>query len=174
MPGPRETKTKTKTCPSCGGTTHLERRYDILTYQGHEKRIRLLGWWCALCGEATFDGPELARAEKAFVELKAEVDEVLTPRQVAEIREKLGLSQREASELLGGGPRSFQKYESGKVAVSVPMSNLLRLLSADPARIEELRLLRTSRQPGRIRSGARSKLDSRSIRGETARKAAGD
>jgi HTH-type transcriptional regulator/antitoxin MqsA len=72
------------------------------------------------------------------LELKAEVDEVLGPTQVAEVREKLGLSQRKAGELLGGGPRAFQKYESGKQAVSVPMSNLLRLLDRDPRRLREI------------------------------------
>jgi HTH-type transcriptional regulator/antitoxin MqsA len=124
----------------------------VLTYQGHEKHVRLIGWWCADCGEATFEGPALVAAERAFLELKAEVNEVLGPQEVAEIRAKLGLSQREAGELLGGGPRSFQKYESGKQAVSVPMSNLLRLLAADPSRLEELRRLRAPRPGGRSRS----------------------
>jgi len=50
----------------------------------------------------------------------------------------VGLSQRKAGELLGGGPRAFQKYESGKQAVSVPMNNLLRLLSNDPSRLHEI------------------------------------
>jgi HTH-type transcriptional regulator/antitoxin MqsA len=50
----------------------------------------------------------------------------------------LGLSQRKASELLGGGPRAFQKYESGTQALSVAMSHLLRLLAKDPARLREL------------------------------------
>jgi HTH-type transcriptional regulator/antitoxin MqsA len=53
-------------------------------------------------------------------------------------REKLRLSQRRAGEVLGGGPRAFQKYESGKQAVSVPMSNLLRLLARDPSRLREI------------------------------------
>jgi len=48
------------------------------------------------------------------------------------------LSQRRAGEVLGGGPRAFQKYESGKQAVSVPMSNLLRLLARDPSRLREI------------------------------------
>jgi HTH-type transcriptional regulator / antitoxin MqsA len=57
---------------------------------------------------------------------------------VAAVREKPGLSQRKAGEILGGGPRAFQKYESGSQAVSAPMSNLLRLLAKDPSRLQEL------------------------------------
>jgi HTH-type transcriptional regulator / antitoxin MqsA len=98
-----------------------------------------LGWWCADCDEAILDGKALAARERAFLELKAEVDEVLGPQEVTQVREKLGLSQRAAGELLGGGPRAFQKYEAGKQAVSTPMSNLLRLLANDPARLDELR-----------------------------------
>jgi HTH-type transcriptional regulator/antitoxin MqsA len=63
---------------------------------------------------------------------------VLSPRHIASIRERLSLSQRRAGELLGGGPRSFQKYESGGQQVSVPMANLLRLLEKDPRRLREI------------------------------------
>jgi len=122
------TKPKTQPCPSCGGTMRFERHEDVLVYQGHEKRIKTQGWWCSACEEAILDGQALSERELAFLEFKAEVDEVLGPAEVAAVRKKLGLSQRKAGELLGGGPRAFQKYESGKQAVSVPMSNLLRLL----------------------------------------------
>lgn len=77
----------------------------------------------------------------------AEVDEVLGPQEVTKVREKLGLSQRAAGELLGGGPRAFQKYEAGKQAVSTPMSNLLRLLVNDPSRLDELRPAPKGRGP---------------------------
>jgi HTH-type transcriptional regulator/antitoxin MqsA len=56
----------------------------------------------------------------------------------AQVREKLRLSQGRAGKVLGGGPRAFQKYESGEQAVSVPMSNLLRLLARDPSRLREI------------------------------------
>jgi HTH-type transcriptional regulator / antitoxin MqsA len=129
---------KTQACPSCGGTMRFERRDDVLVYRDHEKRIKTQGWWCTSCEEAILDGKALRARERAFLELKAEVDEVLGPQQVAKVRERLGLSQRKAGELLGGGPRAFQKYESGKQAVSVPMSNLLQLLDNDPRRLREI------------------------------------
>jgi len=63
---------------------------------------------------------------------------VFSSDEVARIRGKLGLSQRRASLLLGGGYRSFQKYEAGTQVVSVPMSHLLRLLDNYPSRLAEL------------------------------------
>jgi HTH-type transcriptional regulator/antitoxin MqsA len=115
-----------------------ETRPDVLTYKGHEKTIDTLAWWCTACDEAILTGEPLVEQEKAYLELKAEVDEVLSPAQVKAAREKLGLSQRKAGEILGGGPRSFQKYEAGTQAVSTSMSHLLRLLANDVNRLGEL------------------------------------
>jgi len=115
-----------------------ERRADILVYKGQERSCRTLAWWCTQCGEAIFAGKPLLARDRAFQQLKADVDQVLGPDEVAQVREKLRLSQRRAGEVLGGGPRAFQKYESGKQAVSVPMSNLLRLLARDPSRLREI------------------------------------
>jgi HTH-type transcriptional regulator/antitoxin MqsA len=134
---------KTQPCPECGGVMRYEKHDDILEYQGQTRTIKTLGWWCTRCGEGILTGEPLLAHEQAFQELKAEVDQVLGPKEVAEVRRTLGLSQRRAGELLGGGPRAFQKYEAGKQAVSVPMSHLLRLLANDPARLRELALTTT-------------------------------
>ena len=45
---------------------------------------------------------------------KSRID--LAPEEIRAIRERLGLSQVEAGELLGGGPRAFTKYESGTIS----------------------------------------------------------
>jgi HTH-type transcriptional regulator/antitoxin MqsA len=125
---------------------------DVLKYQGHERTIRTLGWWCTKCGEGILAGDALKDHETAFFAFKAEVDGVLAPGEIVRVRQKLGLSQRKAGELLGGGPRAFQKYESGAQAASAPMSNLLRLLANDPSRLEEIvvpkRPLRAAKRRG--------------------------
>jgi len=129
---------KTQPCPECGGEMRYEKHADEISYQGHTRRLKTLGWWCSKCGEGIVGGAALRANEKAFLELKAEVDGVLGPEEVAAARGRLGLSQRKAGELLGGGPRAFQKYEAGSQAVSVPMSRLLTLLANNPKRLREL------------------------------------
>ena len=62
----------------------------------------------------------------------------ITPEEIRAIREHLGLTQVEAGELLGGGPRAFTKYEAGTVKPSASVVNLLRLLEADPAKVATL------------------------------------
>jgi HTH-type transcriptional regulator/antitoxin MqsA len=116
-----------------------ERRPDTIEYMGKQRTIRALGFWCDKCGEAIFTGKEVMAQEKVFLQLKAEAEGVLGPKDVARVRKKLRMSQRKAGALLGGGPRAFQKYECGTQAVSTPMSHLLRLLDNDPKRVNEIR-----------------------------------
>ena len=144
-----KTWSKTQPCPECGGEMRYEKHDDVLTYKGHTHTIKTLGWWCSSCGEAILSGEPLLAHERAFQKFKAVVDGVLGPADVARVREQLGLSQRKAGELLGGGPRSFQKYESGTQAVSVPMSLLLTLLSNDPSRLRELTSAGPAKSPRR-------------------------
>ncbi len=129
---------KTQPCPECGGRMAFKTKADRLEYKGHTRLVRTKGWWCDSCDEGILEGEALKSSEMAFMELKAEVDGILSPEEVARIRKRLRLSQRRAGEILGGGPRAFQKYESGSVSVSAPMSNLLRLLGQDPKRLREL------------------------------------
>lgn len=150
----KKAKTATHPCPECGGPMVYESRPDTIEYGGKTRSIQMLAWWCTKCNEAIFEGQPLADREKAFLELKAEVDEVLSPSQVAAVRAKLGLSQRKASEILGGGPRAFQKYESGSAMVSLAMSHLLTLLSNDPRRLKELTKAENANKPVRRRKAS--------------------
>ncbi len=125
-------------CPECGAAMRREARADTVTHAGQSMVVDVPGWWCTRCDEAILDGEGLRIRERAFVELKATVDGVLGPSAVASVRGRLRLSQRRAGELLGGGPRAFQKYEAGTQAVSLPMSRLLTLLDNDPGRLTEL------------------------------------
>jgi HTH-type transcriptional regulator/antitoxin MqsA len=119
-------------------------------YNGQRVTIRQPGWYCTRCNEGVHDGADIRATDKIFMAFKARVDGVLSPDDVRRARERLRLSQRRAGQLLGGGPRAFQKYESGTAAVSQPMSNLLRLLAKDPKRLTELHSSRPSKR-GRIR-----------------------
>jgi putative zinc finger/helix-turn-helix YgiT family protein len=62
----------------------------------------------------------------------------LTPAAIKGIRERLGISQVEAGEILGGGPRAFTKYESGTIKPTAATANLLRMLEANPATLATL------------------------------------
>jgi transcriptional regulator with XRE-family HTH domain len=62
----------------------------------------------------------------------------LTPQEIRAIRESLDLTQAEAGEMIGGGPRAFTKYESGAVTPAASVVKLLRLLDEDPSALAKL------------------------------------
>jgi HTH-type transcriptional regulator/antitoxin MqsA len=135
---PRKPTVAARSCPVCGGTLRRRTRGRIIHYGTRSQAIRQPAWWCEDCGEGVLDSGDAKIADLAFAALKADAEGLMTPTQVAEARKRLGLSQRKAGELLGGGARAFQRYESGAVVVSRPMANLLRLLVRDPRRLREI------------------------------------
>lgn len=68
----------------------------------------------------------------------------IAPEEIRAIRKRLGLSQAEAGELLGGGPRAFTKYEAGTVKPAAAVVTLLRLLQSNPDLIGQLRPSKSS------------------------------
>ena len=71
--------------------------------------------------------------------LKAKAANLLAAAEVRRVRKTLGLTQREAGLILGGGPNAFQKYETSELVPSKAISNLLRVLEAHPVALEVLR-----------------------------------
>jgi HTH-type transcriptional regulator/antitoxin MqsA len=110
-----------------------------LTYKGHSVTIEMPGWYCENSDEAIHTGEDMKVSDAALRDLKVKVDDLLSPEDVRRIRIKLGLKQREASHLIGGGLNAFQKYESGEVLVSKAVANLLRLLEKRPDNLDELK-----------------------------------
>jgi HTH-type transcriptional regulator / antitoxin MqsA len=110
-----------------------------LTYKGQSVTIQMPGWYCANSGESIHTGVDMAVSDAALKSLKIKVEKLLTPEEIKRIRQKLGLTQREAGEVIGGGPNAFQKYESGDVLLSKGMSNFLRVLEKHPEEVRELK-----------------------------------
>jgi len=129
---------KKMTCHECGKPMKRDVRPSTITYKGQRAKVQQPGWYCTGCKEAVLSSDDMAATEHAFIDLKTKVEGVLAPSQVKATRQKLGLSQAKASALLGGGPRAFYKYESGKAVVSKPMSNLLVILAKHPPLLKEL------------------------------------
>jgi HTH-type transcriptional regulator/antitoxin MqsA len=126
------------TCPECGHETVRDVRPFTVAYKGLSSIVDLPGWYCTHCDEAILIGKDMDEADRALHRLKAQVEHLLLPEDVRRIRKKLRLTQEEAGAILGGGPNAFNKYENGSVLPSHAISNLLRLLEAQPAGLEVL------------------------------------
>ena len=129
---------ETRVHPETGKKLRRGIRPMTVRYRGLERTVMQPGWWPDDDSDGTISGPDARSTDDALREMKAEIANLPGPDEVRRIRTRLKLSQRRAGELLGGGPRAFQKYESGEVVVSRPMASLLRLLDHDPSLLETL------------------------------------
>lgn len=130
-------------CGSCGMTGMERTIRDVQRdFQGQMLTIQAVdGWHCPHCGEVEFATVE--EAERFFATAQALQQEAL--RQQAEairaIRSRLGLTQKQAAELLGGGVNAFSEYERGVTRPSKSTLILLKLLDKHPELLREARQL---------------------------------
>jgi HTH-type transcriptional regulator/antitoxin MqsA len=111
-----------------------------ISYKGQSMTFDMPGWYCHESGESIHTSEDMKVSNAALKELKRQVENLLKPADVKRIRKHvLGLSQRDAAAILGGGTNAFQKYEAGNGLLSHAMSNLLRVLERHPDEVEKLK-----------------------------------
>ena len=125
-------------CPSTGEIMERGYRQITISYKGQSKSFDMPGWYCEACDEGIHTGKDMQASDRALNALKAEVEGLLSPCKIKLIRKRLGLTQAQAGQLIGGGPRAFQKYEAGDLLPSRALSSALLLLASDPSRVQEL------------------------------------
>lgn len=119
-------------CPETGTVMVRGTRPMTLSYKGHSIEIEMPGWYAEGVEDGIHSGDDMKVSDRALHRLKAQAEGLLLPEDVRRIRRKLGLSQREAGFVIGGGPNAFQKYEAGDIMVSHAISSALRVLDAHP------------------------------------------
>jgi len=118
--------------PETGTPLHRDVRPLTLTYKGHSITVAMPGWYGDQPDEGVFEPKDMKTSDRALNRLKARAEGLLEPEDIKRIRRKLGLTQEAAGELIGGGPRAFQKYETGDALPSRAISSALILLDHDP------------------------------------------
>jgi len=96
------------------------------------------GWYGDRPDDGLFDAEDMKISDRALNRLKARTEGLLEPEEIKRIRQKIGLTQEAAGQLIGGGPRAFQRYESGDLLPSRAMSSALVLLDHNPAALSVL------------------------------------
>jgi len=114
-----------------------------LAYKGAEITIDMPGWYSDASDESVHSGEDMKASDRALNRLKAAQDGLPAPEEIKRIRTKLGLTQEQAGELIGGGPRAFQKYEAGDLLPSRAIGSALALLDRDPGGLAVLRSRQT-------------------------------
>jgi HTH-type transcriptional regulator / antitoxin MqsA len=118
--------------PETGASLYRDVRPFTLTYKGESITVDMPGWYGDQADEGMFEADDMKISDRALHRLKARTEGLLEPEGIKRIRKKLGLTQAAAGELIGGGPRAFQKYETGDLLPSRAISSALTLLDHDP------------------------------------------
>ena len=133
-------------CPECGHRVTPDTRPLTLEYGGLSEEVNLPGLYCVKCGEGIVNLRKAAPiTDPALNRMKAKVHGLLLPEQVRNIRERLKLTQKDAGTIIGGGPKAFQKYESGRVLVSRAIASALLMLDSNPELLAVLKSHRGGR-----------------------------
>jgi HTH-type transcriptional regulator/antitoxin MqsA len=119
-------------CPKTGMPMRRDLRPMTLTYKGETITFDMPGWYCDASDESIHSGQDMKVSDRMLNRLKARSEGLPEPEEIRRIRKKLGLTQAEAGQLIGGGPRAFQKYETGQLLPSRAISSALALLNHDP------------------------------------------
>jgi len=134
-----QTEAKVYRNPETGEELFRDVRKIRYEYKGTEFFVDMPGWYPKDNDNGIFTQEDMKVYDKALHLAKAEAEHLLTPNEIRKIRKKLALTQEAAGDLLGGGHRAFQKYESGEVLPSRAISNLLKILWKEPAMLDVLK-----------------------------------
>ena len=126
-------------CPETGAPMRRDVRPMTLTYKGESITFDMPGWYCDQSEESIHIGEDMKISDRMLNRLKARSEGLLEPEEIRRIRKKLRLTQEAAGLVIGGGPRAFQKYESGDLLPSRAISSALVLLDHDPKALTVLR-----------------------------------
>lgn len=127
-------------CPVTGAAMHRDVRPMTLAYRRETLTFDMPGWYCDASEESIHTSADMKVSDRMLNLLKAKAERLLGPDEIRRIRKKLHLTQTQAGEIIGGGPRAFQKYETGDLLPSKAISSALVLLDHSPEAIAVLKI----------------------------------
>ena len=110
---------------------HRDVRPMTLAYKGKSLTFDMPGWYCDQSEESIHTGEDMKVSDRMSNLLKARSEGLLEPEEIR-VSAKSFVLLKKPRVLIGGGPRAFQKYESGDLLPSRAISSALVLLDHDP------------------------------------------
>ena len=129
-------------CPCCGAAELVRDTRDLpYVYKGaHTVITAVTGDYCPACGEVLLDRAEGDQYGEQLARFQRQINAAhIDPADIARVRKKLALDQRQAAEIFGGGVNAFSRYENGKTRPPLALIKLVRLLDRHPELLDEVR-----------------------------------
>jgi putative zinc finger/helix-turn-helix YgiT family protein len=127
-------------CLKCGENTMHERIAQMKHVQGSrtvliENDRHML---CESCGNVSYLGDQISEIELAVARKIREEDGLLPPEDLKAIRLKYNLTQAEMERLISAGPKTWVRWERGKVVQSKVADTLIRQIAEQPDLVRSL------------------------------------
>ena len=129
-------------CPVCGAAELIQDTRDVpFSYKGESTIIpAVTGEFCPACDEVILNREHGDRYSELIGVFQRQVNAAFVdPNYITRVRRKLGLDQRQAAELFGGGVNAFSRYENGKTKPPLALVKLFKLLDRHPDLLDEVR-----------------------------------
>jgi putative zinc finger/helix-turn-helix YgiT family protein len=120
-------------CTRCGaqGLSECTVPHEV-EHEGKTRSILDTRTVCAVCGAVSYIGAQISRHELAVSAAIREMDGLLSAEELRRIRAKYRLKQTDLERMCSIGPKTWTRWERGKVVQSKSTDTLIRLLADDP------------------------------------------
>ena len=120
-------------CVNCGEHKVTEEVgcFDV-EYGGQKGSIEDRRMRCDACGNISYRGDQISTHEMAVAAKSRELGGLLSAQELANARKKYSLTQREMEMLLGTSPKTWIRWERGKVVQSKLADTVIRQVASDP------------------------------------------
>ncbi|WP_256492498.1 type II toxin-antitoxin system MqsA family antitoxin [Endozoicomonas sp. SCSIO W0465] len=125
-------------CELCGEPAVRDTRPMEYEYKGRTITLDQPGIYCDSCGESMLYPEDLDATRVAIMDFHARIDDILGPSAVKSIRKFLNKTQKQLSDILGGGANAFSRYERGITPVPKSTSVALTLMAKHPEDVETI------------------------------------
>lgn len=147
-------------CSACGAAT-LSKRLAPFEFS-HEGRIVSIDDWqtyCEVCHNVSYVDDQFDLHQSAIAEKIRKIDNLLTPLDLLRIRGRYGFSQPEMEKLLSIGPKTWTRWERGKVTHTKATDLVIRRMDEDPRFVRDLMKLRQVRNEKILADITRAELN---------------
>jgi len=120
-------------CVVCGNATLTAQTASfVVVHGGHQANIEDLRTVCTSCGNVSYIGEQASRHELAVAAKIREMEGLLSAEELRRIRLKYAFRQTDLEAMLSIGPKTWTRWERGKVPQSKAADTLIRVLAEDP------------------------------------------
>lgn len=124
-------------CEICGEACATKQiRSSVVEYNGETRNLQRWVTVCTACDSEFADESDLRSNKRAMNALKKAIDGMPLGSEIRSLRETHHLTQKLASEIFGGGPVAFSKYENDDVIPNEAMCLVLQMAIAYPDTVQ--------------------------------------